>query len=222
MTLDELAFEHGTDKRTGRHGYTPIYETLFQGRDVRNLLEIGVYNGGSHMMWLDYFTKAMIYGIDTDQHRLDRVVCRVVGNPRLVLDLIDQSDRKQLRQWAERINKKFDIVIDDGSHKCSHQIASFETLWPFVVPGGVYVVEDTFTSYWRGHKLGYVDQEVTCVEYFKAMIDQLDLLSMESDVNRRFIDFDKLKNLLDLSDIQQTVESVQFRYGMIVIYKREV
>ena len=37
---------------------------------------------------------------------------------------------------------------DDGSHLPTHQRVSFEALWPAVVPGGLYAIEDIETSYW--------------------------------------------------------------------------
>lgn len=41
----------------------------------------------------------------------------------------------------------FDVVIDDGSHRCAHVIASFEALFPHVTPDGIYAIEDLQTSY---------------------------------------------------------------------------
>jgi len=43
--------------------------------------------------------------------------------------------------------RKAHIVIDDASHLSSKTIASFETWWPRVRDGGLYVVEDTHCSY---------------------------------------------------------------------------
>jgi hypothetical protein len=48
-----------------------------------------------------------------------------------------------------------DIVLDDGSHQTKHQIESFKILFPEMSEGGLYMVEDLHTSYWRGYGGGY-------------------------------------------------------------------
>eukprot|EP01062_Namystynia_karyoxenos_P063133 TRINITY_DN55953_c0_g1_i1.p1 TRINITY_DN55953_c0_g1~~TRINITY_DN55953_c0_g1_i1.p1 ORF type:complete len:524 (+),score=141.99 TRINITY_DN55953_c0_g1_i1:96-1574(+) len=53
----------------------------------------------------------------------------------------DQGNATWLRQLAARL-APIDVVIDDGSHSGAHQILSFETLFPALRPGGIYVVED--------------------------------------------------------------------------------
>ena len=35
------------------------------------------------------------------------------------------------------------------------QIKTFEHLFPKINPGGIYIVEDTHTSYWKSHGGGY-------------------------------------------------------------------
>ena len=41
---------------------------------------------------------------------------------------------------------KFDIIIDDASHRDKETRNSFNCLWQFVNPGGWYIVED-----WAAH-----------------------------------------------------------------------
>ena len=42
----------------------------------------------------------------------------------------------------------FDIIIDDGSHRNDDMVISFETLFPVLKCGGMYVVEDLHCCYW--------------------------------------------------------------------------
>lgn len=47
----------------------------------------------------------------------------------------------------------YDIIIDDGSHMVRHVIASFEALFPYLRRGGLYIIEDLHTSYWKRYGL---------------------------------------------------------------------
>jgi hypothetical protein len=48
-----------------------------------------------------------------------------------------------------------DIVIDDGSHHMADVRASFEHLFPKMKIGGLYLIEDLHTSFWRSAGGGY-------------------------------------------------------------------
>jgi hypothetical protein len=41
-----------------------------------------------------------------------------------------------------------DIIVDDGGHTMIQQNTTFNFLFPRLKPGGVYLCEDTHTSYW--------------------------------------------------------------------------
>ena len=53
-----------------------------------------------------------------------------------------QANTTLLNEIVKEMPKKWDIIVDDGSHDYSHIITSFEYLWPHVVDGGLYVIED--------------------------------------------------------------------------------
>lgn len=146
--LTSLAKIYKTDK-WGRHFYTPIYEHWFRPLRYKRirLLEIGVggydrpaVGGNSLRMWKRYFTEGLITGIDL-YHKL------ALQENRIDIVQGDQSDANFLRALT-RTKGPFDIIIDDGSHVQSHIIASFEALFPLMKSGGIYVIEDTQTSYW--------------------------------------------------------------------------
>jgi len=123
--------------------YFPIYERYFQllkGRTVR-ILEIGVQNGGSLELWNRYFEgDCEIYGLDIDPN------CLQFGTDKIHIIIGDQKDRAFLTTLTQ-LYDKFDIVIDDGGHRMEEQITTFEVLYPHVKAGGIYICEDTHTSY---------------------------------------------------------------------------
>ena len=62
-----------------------------------------------------------------------------------------------------------DIIIDDGGHTMEQQIATFEELYPWVNDQGIYICEDTHTSYWGNFNGGY-RKPGTFIEYMKQQI----------------------------------------------------
>ena len=120
-----------------KHNYTRYYDTHINGFKPSNILEIGVKRGASLLLWKKAFPKANISGIDIKDISQKRILRR---NKDLNLFIGDQSDREFLKTVVEK--KKFDLIIDDGSHRPDDQLASLEFLWPYVSKGGFYVIED--------------------------------------------------------------------------------
>ena len=126
--------------------YFEVYERFLSPLRRTNpvVVEIGVQLGGSVEMWREYFGPATrLYGIDInpDAKQQEDVVTKVfVG---------DQRDQAFLRSVVQEIGTP-DVVIDDGGHTANQQITAFETLYPALSENGLYFIEDTHTSLWRG------------------------------------------------------------------------
>lgn len=148
--------------------YLRFYEKVlgpYVGQPVR-LLEIGVQYGGSLGMWRAYLgEKAVLYGIDIDPLCAERV------DPPNQVRIGSQDDPTFLHSVVKEMGG-VDIVLDDGSHVATHQRTSFRTLWPRLSPGGVYVIEDLHTSYWKDWEGGY-QQPGTAIELVKELIDDM-------------------------------------------------
>lgn len=126
--------------------YFDIYEqyfSRFRGKQV-NILEIGVAHGGSLQMWRNYFgDQCTIHGIDIDPQ------CERFENEYTHIHIFDQGDEKAYYTFY-KLAPAFDIIIDDGSHKSKDQITSFKYLFGRMLKfNGVYLVEDTHTSFSR-------------------------------------------------------------------------
>lgn len=146
--------------------YFDIYDRHFSPYRFKTItvVEFGVSHGGSLQMWKKYFgRKARIIGVDIDPR------CAELGEDQIEIIIGDQSDREFLRELRERVGP-IDILIDDGGHRMEQQIATFEVLWPAVVDGGVYLIEDLHTSYWSDFGGGYRRPD-TFIEYAKGLID---------------------------------------------------
>jgi cephalosporin hydroxylase len=131
-----------------------------------NVIEFGVQHGGSLEMWRDYFgPRCRITGVDIDPR------CAGLGGDRISVVTGDQEDRGFLRALASMSGQP-DIVIDDGGHSMGQQIATLEEMWPQIRDGGVYLAEDTHTSY-RAEYGGGHRRPGTFIEYAKNLADQV-------------------------------------------------
>jgi hypothetical protein len=118
--------------------YFDIYHHHFQkfvGKEV-NIVEVGIYSGGSLDMWKNYFgPKCKIYGVDINE------ACKVYEKDDIKVFIGDQSDRNFWRRFKEQV-PVVDIIIDDGGHLPGQQIVTLEELLPHLRPGEVYLCED--------------------------------------------------------------------------------
>jgi hypothetical protein len=144
--------------------FLPIYDSFFEGvrEENLNLLEIGVGWGGSLYTWREYLPKARITGIDNNPKRKE------FEGENIKVFIGDQADSQFLKS-VNRERGPFDIIIDDGSHMMHQQIKSFNTLFPRLKDGGVYVIEDWHTSYMPK----YQDGGQRTVDRLKELIDGL-------------------------------------------------
>ena len=119
-------------------------------------------------MWRDYFAGSEIFGLDYFAKNISEERIRVFQG--------SQSDPRVLGRLVEATGGHgFDIVIDDGSHRSDHVMATFMMLFQFVREGGWYVIEDTQTSYWPqyGTQDTAGSQRRSMMEFFKNLVDGL-------------------------------------------------
>ena len=174
MDLIQIAARYTACDKWNHHWYMDKYQHHFAHLQPCpiNLLEIGIggyeypdRGGDSLKIWEEYFTNGMIYGLDIyDKTGLDTQRIKTIKG--------SQSDWDFLNSLKSEL-KFLNIVIDDGSHKSSDVIAAFENLFPWLPDGGIYVVEDTETSYWKdyGGDAKNLNKKTTTMGYFKALCD---------------------------------------------------
>jgi len=216
-TLDLIAKSYGTDKSSEFHDYCRKYEKYlpFKRYDNLNILEIGVFNGASVKTWKDYFYRSNILGIDIDPN------CKKYEENRITIEIGSQTDEKFLKGISERYGP-FDMILDDGSHMNSHIIYSFNHLFESIKSGGIYIIEDTHTSYWPEYD-GGLGRENSSVEYFKAIIDEVNFFG------EKIIDMGcPARDELLLERFKQkkydfigtSIETIMFLHSIIIIVKR--
>jgi SAM-dependent methyltransferase len=124
-----------------RH-YFDVYHrhfARFVGRPV-NVLEIGVFSGGSLPMWRQYFgPRSSIYGVDIEP------ACTAYEGERIKVFIGDQSDPEFWKRFKAEV-PELDVVIDDGGHLPHQQATTLEHLLPHLRPGGVFLCEDVVNA----------------------------------------------------------------------------
>lgn len=119
-------------------GYGPIYSALVSRLKkvyVANILEIGVFAGGSHRAWSSIFPKAEIYGFDIDP-------ATKVMEPKIRTVVGDQLDYANLIAIRSGFPPSFQLIVDDGWHQPEAGINSLRAFLPMLDESGYYVVED--------------------------------------------------------------------------------
>ena len=150
-TLDYLFKKYETDKSNASHGFTKYYTNhLNRLKNKRiNFLEIGSARGGSAAAFVHYFDKSNVFCLDVNltlvKYKSDKI--NFFG--------LDSSNSKMLSKFLENVDekfsvKKFDVIIDDGSHILSDQLFSINYFFKYLKKGGYYIIEDyKFPNYFK-------------------------------------------------------------------------
>lgn len=151
VNLTDLADEYGSDKGSTKHRYTELYHLLFHPyrHHKINFLEMGLLIGGpehgvdknrkttdlpSIRMWLEYFPKAQIHGLDVSDFAW-------FEHERFTFHRCDMDDRDEIKRTIAEM-PALTIVIDDASHASHHQQNAFLEIFPKLASGGLYIIED--------------------------------------------------------------------------------
>lgn len=204
---NDFKSEGSHSDKIGHHGYHRFYPWFLahlREFDV-NILEIGIDEHESLKLWKDYFNRPHIHGIDIDQKYFD--------DPDVTLHKLDQSNANELRKFVDTIGLTFDIILDDGSHVPAHQVLTINYLWSLLKPGGIYIIEDIETSYWKkssiyGYRFNALKDGV--MQSFRALVDV---------INSEFSG----KDLQDTSalNFSREVEMVVFGQNCIILLKKD-
>ena len=186
--------------------YFDIYEQHFSKFVNKSpvVVEVGLYRGGSAEMWKKYFGPgATIVGIDVDKnvtkYTTDGCI-QVIGN---------QGDPDF---WDEFLLQypHIDIFLDDGSHVVQHQIITLQKVWPHIKQGGVFMCEDTHTSYWPEYGGGLKNPR-SFLEYAKQITD---LMNVEY-----FKGLDRHPDTLMFAEFFKELVGVHF-YDSVVVFDK--
>jgi len=157
----------------GVHTYLEIYEQLFaykkNNAEMIKLLEIGIKQGSSLLMWNKYFNEnVLIDGIDVDS------VVELDNYTNMMCHELDAYTDKAVDFFK---TGNFDIIIDDGSHKLNDMIFVIQNYLLCLNSKGILVIEDIKTK--------FLDRK----DYKKKLLESIpkELRRCSYLVDRRFI-----------------------------------
>lgn len=148
MSLEEIVDNSKTDKNT-IHSYLPLYQKLLISKKetAKNVLEVGILEGGSIKLWSDFFTNANIYGLDIRD--ISVVWEGIKHNPKITLYVSTDAYNDDFFN-TEFLNKniKFDFVLDDGPHTLESMIQFIKLYSQILTDDGILIIEDVQSYDW--------------------------------------------------------------------------
>ena len=110
---------------------------------VRNLVEIGVFRGGSVAFFHEFLDHPKMICIERNVAPVPKLEAYRAARHDIAIHYgVDQGDRPAIHRIMEQSRSDIDWVIDDASHFYQPSRASFEAIFPFLRPGGLYIIED--------------------------------------------------------------------------------
>jgi SAM-dependent methyltransferase len=197
--------------------YFAVYREVFGALTSQpmRILEIGVLNGAGLRLWRQYFSHpgTVVVGIDI----LPGCVQFASPNEGIHVRIGSQADPEFLQKLVGEFGP-FDLIIDDGSHRSSHMIASFNCLFADgLKESGIYFVEDLHANYWpqwRDTTRSFLDVCKELVEHMHAHYQrgspELFLVASASQ---------QPMAALEVPIITTMVREIRFFDSMVAVYK---
>jgi len=207
-SLTDLCIKFKSDKfGNGQHHYTPVYEMYLEHirhKPIR-LLEIGYggyspelgyaepnKGGESARMFKSYFDHP-----DSEIVVIDIEKKNIPPDARYRFIRGSQTDDAFMRSLGQ-----FSIILDDGSHNSADVIQTFNTMFPLLNYGGIYIIEDTQTSYFTEFS-----PLVKTTQYFKTLTDGLNHAEIRNRPSYVPTYFDKF------------IFTIHFYHNLIIVLK---
>ncbi len=160
------------------------YARLLAGIAPRTMLEFGIFQGGSPALFSEWFGLDRFVGIDLGPPvaAFDEF-CRTSETGRNIRSYygVSQSDRPRVEQIirTEFAATPLDVVIDDASHHYRFTKRSFEIAFPYLRPGGIYVIEDWGWAHWPASRffMGETALSMLIMELVMLCASRSDLVS---------------------------------------------
>ena len=206
--LEKLSVKYEVEKGRERHFYTKWYNFYFNSLklDNLNILETGIGRGNSFMMWQKYFKNSTIYGTCLDKSVLND---KLKSNSRIFVG--DNNNIDFLKKINKNIKRGLDIIINNGDYLSNNLEESFDVMFRYLNPAGVYVIENLQIFYGNKSK-----SNTNIVDFLKSKIDDVNFGGKYNSNNIEKI----LPKGLDLKYYEKNIPSICFHNGICFVFKR--
>ena len=173
--LKSLVDDTRTDKNTV-HSYLDLYETLLSKKKntAENVLEVGIGdfygrgNGGSIMLWHNYFQNARVHALDIQP--INKIWDEIKNKNRI--QLYTSTDAYNENTFKENFldkNIKCDFMLDDGPHTLESMKTFIQLYSQIMTDDSILIIEDVQSMEWIVHLMQVVPR------HLKGFIEIYDL-----------------------------------------------
>jgi len=148
MELYNIVDNSRTDKNTA-HSYLPLYQNLLINKKetATDVLEVGIYDGGSIKLWSDFFTNATVHGIDVRDINTMWEGILNKDNIKLYTSTDAYDDNFFINNFLEK-NIKCDFMLDDGPHTLESMKKFINLYTQILKDDGILIIEDVQSWDW--------------------------------------------------------------------------
>jgi hypothetical protein len=148
MSLEDIVNNSRTDKNT-THSYLPLYQQLLlrKKETAKNVLEVGICNGGSIQLWNDFFLNANVYGLDI--MHINSIWEEIKNKERIVLYTSTDAYNNEffITNFLDK-NIKCDFMLDDGPHTLESMKQFIKLYSQIMTDDGILIIEDVQSWDW--------------------------------------------------------------------------
>lgn len=169
ITLDyEIA---GSQRRSKPSDFTMMKSKEFLDKylehadeSFQHVLEVGIYQGGSFVFLDQVLQPKKLVAVELSDIRipaLDAYVASTAGRTKVHYATSQDEEHKVRTIIESDFRGTLDLVVDDASHFYDQTKSTFKVAFPYVRPGGLYIIEDWQWSFhepfqaadhpWRQH-----------------------------------------------------------------------
>lgn len=157
---------YNTQENLHKHPYTAVYNLLFSSlrwKSDLKVAEVGILDNKSMLMWRDYFPSATLYGYEWFDDKIENAISQNLPNTFYQkMNIESTSSIEKSLKWA---NCKFDVVIEDSTHKFEDQIRFIHSVYKYMSTGGILIIEDVFRN---RHENQYSKELKNLEKYFSS------------------------------------------------------
>lgn len=138
--IDQFKLKNYKTDKNSIHSYIEnVYDQLLsKKRNSTNILEIGVGEGGSILLWRDYFINATIDAVDIND-------CSKFIDTNRINHIIGDAYTKD---FVCDLKNKYDIIIEDGPHTLDSMVFFVKNYLNLLRYDGIAIIEDVKSDTW--------------------------------------------------------------------------